>query len=179
LLAVLAQGRSPQRVDPAWLYGVLRHQAAMRARAAQRCRRREQAWLDLLPQHDAGPEEAAVPAPGLPEDFLRGLAPASRELLRLLMHGLDAAEIRWLLGLEPAALRQRVSRLRRAVLQLPPGPREQVQAALGQQRAALPGLACGRIRRLLRTALRGPALGSHDPDGHLLVLGHVCAGRGN
>jgi hypothetical protein len=91
---------------------------------------------------------------------------------------LCAAEIGWLLQLGPAALRSRLSALRRAVraepeLPLLPAPGPERQMALGQRRAPL----LAGLKRL-----RGQAFATHDPDGHTIlfrVVAHKNTRRGN
>jgi hypothetical protein len=93
--------------------------------------------------------------------LLEGLSPALRLTALLALSGHTRQEIGWLLRLSDAALRQRISQLKRA-LDNAPTPSADPQGPL----------AFGRIRR----ALLGPArrdnafLASHDPDGHLFVV---------
>ena len=171
LLAAVEQGRLSAQGDGAWLAGVMRRQAALRIRSETRRRRRERE-ADLQPVACAG---VAI-ADGRPPSraFLRGLPPASRQVAVLALHGLDAAEIRWILGLDAAAFRQRLARLRRALATLGSGDSADAREAARAGPPRHGDLAFGRIRRALMAALRGPALGTHDPDGHLLVVrGHA------
>lgn len=171
LLAAVEQGRLPSRGDGAWLAGVMRRQAALRIRGETRRRRRER-QADLRP--GAGAWTAGVPRSLPPRAFLRRLPPASRQVAVLALHGLDPAEIRWILGLDAAAFRQRLARLRRVLATLDPGDDAEAREAARSGPARTGELAFGRIRRILKAALRGPALGTHDPDGHLLVVrGHA------
>lgn len=173
LLAALEAGRE----DPAWLEGVLRNQAAMTARGAARRRRREAAVAE--PQLPA--EEAA--AAFVPAEFLRRLPPAARRVAVLALHGLDADEIRWILGIADTAFRQRLSRIRKALGELPPAQRAEAQAlAYVRDPARVIELQFGLVRRALKAALAGRAgLGTHDADGHLIVIraAHGTAPRGN
>ena len=72
---------------------------------------------------------------------------------------------------EPTAFRQRLSRIRRQLCSLSPELQAE-SAAL----AAAPDphrsveLQFGLVRRALKAAMAGHGLGTHDPDGHLLVL---------
>ena len=112
------------------------------------------------------------------------MPPAARRVARLALHGLDAAEIRWLLDIPPQAFRQRLTSIRKAVA----AASADVQASLRAfaaapvpHRCATP-VAMGPARRVLKAAASGRALGTHDPDGHLLLVrcgAHVRAGRGN
>jgi len=172
LLAAVEQGRACDREDAAWLAAVLRRQAALRVRGQVRRRRRER-WAATAPLAEpAGPAETAGPAPDT--TALGRLPPASRQVAVLALHGLDAGEIRWILRLDAAAFRQRLARLRRALAALEPAARADLAEA-ARRGPLRGGLACGPLRRALKAALRGPALGTHDPDGHLLVL----RGRGH
>jgi len=165
LLIGLQAGRS----DLAWLSGVLRKQAAMTARGAVRRRRRETAAAESEPGVDAIPADLASADP-LP--LLQRLPPSARQLAVLALHGLDGDEIRWILGIAPTAFRQRLSRIRRALGELPPALRgEALALAYVRDPARSAQLQFGLVRRALKAALNGSAgLGSHDPDGHLLLV---------
>lgn len=159
LLAALQAGRS----DIAWLTGVIRNQAAMHVRSAVRRRRRE---------HAAANAETAAGAPPLAADagaLLARLPPAARRVATLALHGLSADEIRWILAVTPAAFRQRLTSIRKALGTLPPELQSEAQFGL--------------VRRALKAALGGrPGLATHDADGHLLVIrndAHTRAPRGN
>jgi len=167
LLAAVEQDR-PAQGDEAWLAAVLRRQAALRARGDMRRRTRERIAQAHAPA-PAGPDHALAMRPA-PYAFLRALPPASRQVAVLVLHGLDAAEIRWILGLEAPAFRQRLARLRRALATLAPPLDEQAAEAarLGPVRTG--SLELGPVRRALKAALCGPGLGTHDPDGHLLLV---------
>lgn len=155
ILAALETGRtdlaSPE--TRRWLAGVIRNRAAFDARTAGRSRRRETAWSETQVQSD-GPRPND---PGLPP-----LSPALRVTALLALSGHTRQEIGWLLNLSDAALRQRVSQLRRALANTEP-------AGSGDPTGVL---AFGRIRRaLLAPGRRNNAfLASHDPDGHLFVV---------
>lgn len=175
LLAALEAGRD----DPAWLEGVLRNQAAMTARGAVRRRRRDAlvAETGALASPDA---PAAAPIAG---PLLRQLPPAARRVAVLALHGLDADEIRWILGIADTAFRQRLSRIRKALGDLPPAQRAEAQAlAYVRDPARVVELQFGLVRRALKAALAGRAgLGTHDADGHLIVIrgAHGPAPGGN
>jgi DNA-directed RNA polymerase specialized sigma24 family protein len=174
LLAALEAGRD----EPAWLEGVMRQQAAMAARGAVRRRRREAAIDEPLPSapaHDVA-ETRANP-------LLRQLPPAARRVAVLALHGLDAAEIRWILGVADTAFRQRLSRIRRALGELPPAQQAEARAmAYLRDPVRAVELQFGLVRRALKSALAGrPGLGTHDADGHLIVIrgAHRPAPGGN
>ena len=160
LLAGLEAGRD----DPAWLAGTLRRLAAQAARTGARRHRRDQ-----LASEGAG--EQTVPcAPALP--VLPALPPAARRVAVLALHGLSADEIRWVLDIPDTAFRQRLSRIRKALGELPPAQRAEATAlAYVRDPARSVELQFGLVRRALQAvvALR-PGLGTHDADGHLLVI---------
>lgn len=168
------------RADLPWLIGVLRHQAAMAARTAVRRRRRE---TQLTIDEEASPAEAPVPAPA-PRAWLETLPPSARRVAVLALHGLSADEIRWILRIEPTAFRQRLTRIRKALGELAPELRAQ-GLALAYVRDPVRGveLQFGLVRRALKAAMEaGEGLGTHDVDGHLLVIvarAHTTASRGN
>ena len=181
LLAGLLAGRH----DLPWLSGVLRHQAAMAARAAGRRRRRE-AEAGLLA---AGSEESPSPhaltsGPTTCPPWLAALPPSARRLAILALHGLSADEIRWILRIEPTSFRQRLTRIRKALAAQSPAARAE-SIALAYQRDPVRSvdLAFGLARRALKAAMQaGEGLGTHDPDGHLLLIdagAHTSRFRGN
>jgi DNA-directed RNA polymerase specialized sigma24 family protein len=176
LIAALQAGRS----EPAWLSGVLQRQAAMTVRSIVRRRRREQRVMQ-----DADPGAACGSLPTPAYDFLaRRLPPAARRVALLALHGLDADEIRWILGLTPAAFRQRLTSIRRTLGALPPALRNEALAlAYVRDPARTVELQFGLVRRALKAALLGgPGLATHDADGHLLVIrtdAHTSTPRGN
>lgn len=178
LLAALETGRS----DDAWLHGVLRNQAAMAARGAVRRRGRERVAVDS--SDDVIDPCDADDAPPDPKPLLARLPRAARKVLVLALNGLSADEIRWILQLTPAAFRQRLTSIRKVLATLPPSLRE-AAVALAQPRdpSRHDDLPVGLIRRSLIAALRGDdAMGTHDHDGHLLVIqsgAHGSPRRGN
>jgi RNA polymerase sigma factor (sigma-70 family) len=110
---------SDTRLAP-WLYAVARNAY---------CSHRRWAWVDvsrwLVVDHDdtlaspeASPEQVAV-AEQTADDLdiaLRRLRPCDREILLLhAVDGLDASEVAAILGLDPGAQRQRLSRARKAL----------------------------------------------------------------
>lgn len=168
LLAGLEAGRD----DPPWLAGTLRNLAALEARSGARRRRREQ-----VASHEA---ETAASHPGMPPasplPVLAALPPAARRVAVLALHGLSADEIRWILGIPDTAFRQRLSRIRKALGELPPAQRAEATAlAYVRDPVRSVELQFGLVRRALQAvvALR-PGLGTHDADGHLLVI-HTSA----
>ena len=174
LVAALEAGR----MDAPWLAGVLRKQAAMTARGAARRRRRETAVAER-----ESPSPVIEPATDA-RMLLAQLPPAARRVAVLALHGLGPKEICWILDLTPAAFRQRLTRIRRQLGELPPAQRAEALAlAYLRDPARSVELQFGLVRRSLKAALRaGAGLGTHDADGHLIVIrarGHKRAGGGN
>lgn len=160
LLAAVAAGRDVDApANRPWLVGAIRRRASFVARGAGRRARRELAW------HDGQDEPVATGAPPPSSEILSGLPPSLKAVAALALSGHSRAEIRYLLRLTDAALRQRLTGLRR-----------QMQARGIDFPATTPGLALdldyGRIRdALLGKLLRaGGLFASHDPDGHLFVI---------
>ena len=164
LLAGLEAGRD----DPAWLAGTLRNLAALAARGGARRRRRELAASDAADAVPPGP----APVPPSPLPLLTALPPAARRVAVLALHGLSADEIRWLLDIPDTAFRQRLSRIRKAVGELPPAQRAEATAlAYVRDPARSVELQFGLVRRALQAVVGlRPGLGTHDADGHLLVI---------
>jgi RNA polymerase sigma factor (sigma-70 family) len=175
LLIALEQGRND---DPAWLAGVIRNQAAMQARSAIRRRRREAAVAEgeVADQRIAITHEEAPPSAGA---LLQRLPPAARRVAVLALHGLNAEEIRWVLGISAPAFRQRLTSIRKAMGALPPSQRAEALAlAYVRDPARAVDLQFGLIRRALKAALGGTdGIGTHDADGHLIVLRAALPGR--
>jgi RNA polymerase sigma factor (sigma-70 family) len=163
---VLVAALEARRFDEPWLAGVLRNKAALAARGAVRRRRRETAPAD------AADTEAAIEPAATAHALLARLPTAARRVAVLALHGLGADEIRWILGLTPAAFRQRVSRIRRHLGELPPQLRAEALAlAYVRDPARSVDLQFGLVRRALKAALqRRAGLGTHDVDGHLIVI---------
>jgi RNA polymerase sigma-70 factor (ECF subfamily) len=183
LLAAAHAGRSELGDEDArrWFTGVLRNQAAMRARTEGRRRAREAQAAAESP-HTA----QATPALLLWERLgFERLPCSARSVLVLALHGLARAEIAATLGISPEALRQRLVVLRKHVGRLPEAQRREALAlayARRDQRAE--DFDLGLIRRALQARLtmdheaqekssedtQAHRVGTHDPDGHLLVL---------
>lgn len=179
----LLAGLEAHRSDLAWLSGVLRNQAAMTARSAIRRRKREtlsaaDEWIAEQQDTTAG---AHVP---ITRAWLAALPPSARRVAVLALHGLSADEIQWILRIESTALRQRLTRIRKALGELPPELRtESLALAYVRNPARSVDLQFGLVRRALKAAMRvGEGVGTHDADGHLLVINvgaHRSATRGN
>jgi DNA-directed RNA polymerase specialized sigma24 family protein len=140
-----------------WFVGALRKRAMFDARTAVRRRSREQcARMDA---HTAQSAEA-------PTWFVERLPPKLRTTLLLVLTGLSKSEVLWLLRINEPALRQRVAVIRRRWLAEGGGSVDGLSALAGP-------LNFGVIRRALLPSVRRPGvvLASHDPDGHLFVVG--------
>ena len=161
----LVAGLQAGRDDHAWLVGTMRQLAAMTARTAVRRRRREQ---DAVITDVTAIDTTGAMKPAAVDELLRALPPAGRRLVTLALHGLDAEEIRWILAITPTAFRQRLTSIRK-VLQRLPNVAVDVETAMGAPRTG--DHSFGLMRRALKAALHGrDGLGSHDHDGHLLLL---------
>lgn len=156
----------------------MRNQAAMTARSAVRRRRREAgAASDVDAIATAG-------EPSTPTTLLATLPPAARRVAVFALHGLAAEEIRWILDLTPAAFRQRLTSIRKALGKLPPAQQAEALAlAYVRDPARAVDLQFGLVRRALMAALVArPGLATHDLDGHLIVIhgrAHTRAPHGN
>lgn len=177
LLVAFEAGRQPLLDDQheAWFHGVLRKLAAFRVRSAVRRRGREEAAVadPTAERVDAADHGVSVDeAVTAVRTTLMAIPPSQRSLLVLILHGLDRAEIRQVLGIADTALRQRLAGLRKRLADASLGAtQEPFQAWLAVRNGAEVGLK--------RAALaRGPAriagfrMGMSDPDGHLLGI-HV------
>ncbi|MEZ4322324.1 MAG: transcriptional regulator [Myxococcota bacterium] len=163
LIAAMEAGRDPSNeADLAWVKGALRNRAAFEARTAVRRRNRDA-------EHAPRPSEAepSLDARG----FVDTLPPTLKTTAQLALTGHTKAEIQWLLNVSDAALRQRITQIRKRWRGL--GGRGGVEmSGLGGD------LAYGAARRALlrRVDPGGVALATHDPDGNLIVLRSQNAG---
>jgi DNA-directed RNA polymerase specialized sigma24 family protein len=139
----------------AWLRGVLRNRAAFVGRGEARRRRRE---LLATPTDS---EEARGWA--WQPQFLASLPRSLRTVALLASADFCAAEIRWLLRLSDAALRQRLSALRQVLRghdDTPTLPAPELPT-FGAHR----GIVLSQLRRR-----GGETIATQDPDGHVLFL---------
>lgn len=148
-----------------WFTGVLRNQARMTERTQQRRKQREHQTKP------AAPEQPTSYAP-VHSRLLDLLTPATKHVAILALAGLDRAEICHLLNLSSTAFRQRLTAIRRALRTLPSDLQQEALAlAYHRQAQQADSLMLGLIRRaLLRWLEHEGELGTHDPDGHLLVI---------
>ncbi|WP_367717986.1 sigma-70 family RNA polymerase sigma factor [Nitratireductor sp. GISD-1A_MAKvit] len=157
LIAALTAGNRPCVESRAWLQGVMRNVAATKRRSAYRRTKRENAAQFVVPSDDSE----------IPTAFLASLPRSQRIVALLALGGHTRSEIRHLLRISDASLRQRIAGLRQRWRNAPPDA------------APLPGkllagtLAFGTIRKSLLplTGRNSAFLASHDPDGNLFAIG--------
>lgn len=143
-----------------WFTGVIRNRAAMQARGEGRRKRRE----TIVRQRDRATTSRSVPS----QSFVETLPPSARRVAVLVIAGLNRHEIIAALKIAPTAFRQRLTTIRRAWLKLPPSERAQLSIDAPHP---LNGIELGLLRRaLLANVRRLGGVGTHDPDGHLIVL---------
>lgn len=141
-----------------WLEGALRRRAAFDARSAVRRRKREAPFA----VGSCEPTNHET----MPVRFVATLPPSLRTTTLLALTGHTRQEIAWLQRLADPALRQRIAEIRKRWLAFGGGPVEEIPGLAGT-------LSFGSIRRSLLAITRQPGalLASHDPDGHLFVIG--------
>jgi RNA polymerase sigma-70 factor (ECF subfamily) len=102
----------------------------------------------------------------VPVGFVERLPPKLRTTALLVLTGHNKHEILWLLRINEPALRQRIADIRRRWRAEGGGSLDGVSRLSGP-------LNFGIIRRALLPPARSPGvvLASHDPDGHLFVVG--------
>lgn len=148
-----------------WFVGALRKRALFDARTAVRRRTRE--------QHAASMDAHVGQSAEIPAWFVERLPPKLRTTALLVLTGHNKREILWLLRINEPALRQRVADIRRRWRTEGGGALEGASGLSGP-------LDFGIIRRALLGPARSPGvvLASHDPDGHLFVVGHLTQAGG-
>ncbi len=167
-LAAMKAGLDPADASSAWMSGAMRNIARMAARSGSRRRRREAFAFTV-------DEDRATSRPQ-PVDFAY-LPPSLRIVAMLATSGHHRDDIRHLLRLSDAALRQRIAGLRAQLAGAGTGaPAEPVLAS---------HLDLGLLRQALLPLVRrtGLHMASHDPDGHLVAFSvpgaHKIASGGN
>ncbi|MFC5585161.1 RNA polymerase sigma factor [Nitratireductor kimnyeongensis] len=156
LIVALTVDKRPEVANRAWLQGVMRNVAATKRRSAVRRVIRENA-ADI-----SGSGSEAV----LPAEFLVNLPRSQRIVALLALGGHTRKEIRHLLRISDAGLRQRIAALRARW-------RNEAHESGHPGEEHLSGtLAFGAIRQNLLPLARhsGAFLASHDPDGHLFAI---------
>jgi RNA polymerase sigma-70 factor (ECF subfamily) len=167
LISAIAAGRRDlaDSANAAWFVGVIRNTAAMEGRTSARRRKRELAQV-----------KADQTQPGESHDELGQWLAAVAKLPRggrsvavLALHGLNREEIASALALSDVALRQRLTTIRKAWGQIDPANRP---SELPRVRSTIrTRLEVGLLRKALIEILQHEGdLGTHDPDGHLIVL---------
>ena len=153
LLAALLSGRDWQnQATERWLFGVLRRRAAFVHRTATRQRTREQHYAANQALDGVPVLTSSAPLPDLP--------PSLHMVAKLAAAGCTRDEIQWVLGLAPTALRQRISAAGRRL------------RGTGAPACAVPTVATGPVRQtVLPLSRRTGDLGTHDPDGHAILVG--------
>jgi RNA polymerase sigma-70 factor (ECF subfamily) len=171
LLAAINAGRR-DLTDPAagaWLAGVIRNLAAMEARSAGRRKAREHARA----RDDGRTGDPPPPADEL-DAWLRAvgeLPRAARAVAVLALAGLGRDEIASALRLTDVALRQRLTSVRKAWAKLDPAAARDRAAPPRMRSTVRTRLELGLLRQALVNVLRHRGdVGTHDPDGHLIVL---------
>lgn len=144
-----------------WFAGVIRNRAAMQARGSGRRKRRE----TIVATRDR-PTATSTPIPSA--SFVESLPASARRVAVFVVAGLNREEIIAALKIAPTAFRQRLTTIRRAWLKLPKPERDRllIDAPIHTN-----GIDLGLLRRaLLENVRRLGGVGTHDPDGHLIVL---------
>lgn len=173
-LLAAVQARRTDFANPrtrGWFAGMIRNKAAMAARSAGRRKRREAGAIKR-------PQPALASADDGTFQAIHALPKAARIVAILALHGLTREEIADVLELSDEALRQRLSTLRKRWNSLPEDAREQVVETARRRRSLGDDLETGLIRRALIAFLHEvPGVGTHDPDGHLIVFGRSAPSR--
>lgn len=143
-----------------WLVGTVRNKARMALRGTVRRRGRESQWQMEQPDSVADDHQDIA-------RLISSLPTSLKAVAALALSGHNRKEIAYLLHLTDAALRQRIRALKLRVT-------EAEVDMPGELTGLSPGMAYGRIRGALMSNLarRDGFLASHDPDGHLFVIGH-------
>jgi DNA-directed RNA polymerase specialized sigma24 family protein len=170
IVEAVRAGREDFRDEPnqRWFAGVLRNRAAMVARTAARRTRRETARREDASGGSSQSADGTTFAP--PPAFIPSLPRAARAVATLVLAGLRREEILSALRLTDTAFRQRLTTIRKAWDARPPGQRALAEAPLHPRPD--PHFQLGLIRRALLSCVKQQeaALGTHDPDGHLIVI---------
>ena len=148
-----------------WFSGVLRNRAAMIARTEARRRKREG-------EHATDQETSDMPKDNGDTKFLERFPPAARKLAGLMLHGMTRSEIMFVLSLSETAFRQRLTTIRKVLSGLSPELRAEATAlAYYRDAGDASHLEFGLVRRALLQGIRLTSeIGTHDPDGHLLLI---------
>ncbi len=166
LIAAMRAGRRDfaSAATAAWFTGVIRNLAKMDARSAVRRKSRE--------ANHPPPAEAVASSTDEVQAWMNAVAAlptGARTVAVLALHGLDRKEIAHVLRLTDASLRQRLTSIRKAMHLIDASALPQavpnLRSTFGTQ------LELGLLRRSLLAILQHEGdIGTHDPDGHLIVL---------
>lgn len=178
LLAVSTAQRSDLS-DPhnrAWLTGLIRNKAKMDARTAVRRRTRE----TLVARNRRPPPALSPPVDTPVLNMVKSLPPATRAVATLALHGMTRAEIAFVLRLSDVALRQRLATLRRKWAGVSDSMKDEAIEQVRHRRRTLGReLELGTMRRTLLALVRDvEGIGTHDPDGHLIIFDPKIRSRG-
>jgi len=190
LLAAADCGRADMSFENnrRWVIGALKKRALFDARSALRRRQRESTYAAMA-QQTSLPGSVAGSVSGqmhgnerYPAEFIQRLPPALRTTTLLALTGHDRKEIAWLLKLSDAALRQRISDIRKRWQQYKRELKPDTQASSNLQAPQTAsgltgGLLFGQLRQSMLKAMQLRAVehqpqtfASHDPDGHVLMV---------
>lgn len=164
VLDAIRAGRTDfsQDVTRRWFAGVLRNRAAMDARSSVRRRQRETSRVAPRNGDDGGPLAPSI-------EFIRRLPAAARRVATLVVAGMNKDEIMSTLRLTNTAFRQRLTSIRRAWEEETDD--ESIRNRFPSQARGHVDLDLGLIRRALLQNVRNVGgIGTHDPDGHLIII---------
>ena len=171
LLAAVEARRTDLLAPPTrgWFAGLIRNKALMDARTAVRRKRRENAFAT---EPTPARPTLSAPADDVAVNLVRSLPPATRAVATLALHGMSRREIAFVLDLSDAALRQRLATLKRRWAGISDSAREDaMQLARERRRSIGQEMELGQVRRALLVLVREvPGIGTHDPDGHLIMF---------
>lgn len=172
LLVAAHEGRLDFSVEEnrKWFSGVLRNRAAMIARSEGRRKGREERAGEREAARSTqtdGPADA-----GFRHPVLHDLPLSARRLAALLLHGMTRDEILFALDIAPTAYRQRLTVIRKFLSNASEEFRTDLMAVAYYRRVPTDeSLERGLIRQaLLRSVRVRREVGSHDPDGHLIMF---------
>lgn len=141
-----------------WLTGVIKKQALMTARTEGRRRKRET---------QTGAIDSRQEATEMPLKFLGELPQSARTLATLIIHGMTKEELTHALALTQTAFRQRLVTIRKILKEHD----DTWHLAESETRKMAQDIDLGLVRQSLLTYLRhAHGVGTHDPDGHLIVI---------
>jgi len=152
-----------------WFTGVLKRRGAMVVRTESRRRTREQGVENRL-SIEQEPNESSYD--DLKTRLLTNLPPGARRVMVLVLAGLNRDEVQSALNLSSTSLRQRLTTIRKHIRSLPDELHLEALAIAYQRRVNREeDFDFGLIRRALHRIVKGAdGIGTHDPDGHPLII---------